>query len=158
MTNYLLNILGIVIMGVLIEIITPNGKMSKYIKSIFSIFVVFVLISPLSTISSNINITKYFDISTYQLDNNLLANINERKINAIEIDIENALADEQITNVNVDIYYELTNNEIIIQNVQVELKNAILNKRFEHINKYAFINEVLLRYVDIEERIIEYYE
>lgn len=158
MTNYLLNILGIVIMGVLIEIITPNGRMSKYIKSIFSIFVVFVLISPLATISTNVNISKYFDIITYQLDNNLLTDINDRKIDAIETDIENTLADEQITDVNVDINYELTNNEIIIQNVQIDLKNAILNRQFGHINKYAFINEIVLRYVDIEERIIEYYE
>ena len=38
MTNYLLNILGIVIMGVLIEIITPNGKNVKiYKKYIFNI-------------------------------------------------------------------------------------------------------------------------
>lgn len=158
MKDYLLNILGIVVIGVLIEIITPNGKMSKYIKSIFSIFVVFVLISPLATLSVNVNISKYFDISTYQLDGSLLSNINERKISALENDIENELADEQISNANVEINYELTNNEIIIQNVQIDLRNAILISKFEHIDKYAFINEIVLKYVDVEERNIEYYE
>ena len=36
MTGYILSILGIVIAGVLIDVIMPSGKINKYIKSIYS--------------------------------------------------------------------------------------------------------------------------
>ena len=40
MTSYILSILGIIVAGLLIDVIVPNGTISKYIKSIYSIFVV----------------------------------------------------------------------------------------------------------------------
>ena len=47
MTGYILSILGIIVIGILIDIIVPNGAINKYIKSIYSIFVVAVLINPI---------------------------------------------------------------------------------------------------------------
>ena len=46
MTAYILSVLGIVIAGVIIDVIIPAGSISVYIKSIYSIFVVAVIISP----------------------------------------------------------------------------------------------------------------
>ena len=47
MTGYILSVLGIIIAGVLIDVIIPNGTICKYVKSIYSIFVVAVLINPI---------------------------------------------------------------------------------------------------------------
>lgn len=46
MSAWLLSIVGVVSLGVLIEIIMPEGEHSKYIKGIFSLIVVFVIVAP----------------------------------------------------------------------------------------------------------------
>ena len=52
MTGYILSVLGIIIAGVLIDVIIPNGTICKYVKSIYSIFVVAVLINPIFNLVS----------------------------------------------------------------------------------------------------------
>ena len=47
MSGWLIGIVGVVSLGVLIEVLLPEGENSKYIKGIFSIIVIFVIISPL---------------------------------------------------------------------------------------------------------------
>ena len=41
---YLLTIVGVVFLMVVIELVLPDSKVSKYIKSIFAIFIVVVII------------------------------------------------------------------------------------------------------------------
>ena len=47
MSAWLIGIVGVVSLGVLIEIVLPEGENSKYIRGIFSIIVIFVIVSPL---------------------------------------------------------------------------------------------------------------
>ncbi len=47
MSGWLIDIVGVVSLGVLIEVLLPEGENSKYIRGIFSIIVIFVIISPL---------------------------------------------------------------------------------------------------------------
>ncbi len=47
MSGWLIGIVGVVSLGVLIEVLLPEGENSKYIRGIFSIIVIFVIISPL---------------------------------------------------------------------------------------------------------------
>lgn len=158
MTGYIANVLGIVVMSVMIEVILPSGTMAKYIKSIFAVFVIFVLISPLAQLKDKINLGKYLQYEDYAVDASLVNSINQRKVIALQYDIENALEKGEIINADVVINFDTTNNEIIIQNVCVDLSKAILNKDFTHINKYAYMNEIVLRYVSVEEKDIMYYE
>ena len=64
MSGYILSILGIVIVGVLVDIVVPSGTINKYIKSIYAIFVLAVILSPVikflsNTHDINVNITGY---------------------------------------------------------------------------------------------------
>ncbi len=43
MSAWLLSIVGVVSLGVLIELLLPEGENSKYIKGIFSVIVIFVI-------------------------------------------------------------------------------------------------------------------
>ena len=46
-STWIMSIVIIATVGVLIDVIIPEGEMDKYIKGIFSILVIFVIISPL---------------------------------------------------------------------------------------------------------------
>ncbi len=43
----MIGIVGVVSLGVLIEIVLPEGENTKYIRGIFSIIVIFVIVAPL---------------------------------------------------------------------------------------------------------------
>ena len=71
MSNYVLSILGVVLLGIIIDVIIPSGKINKYIKSIFSIFIIAVIISPVVKFLSNKNDFK-LDYNDYQIDQEYL--------------------------------------------------------------------------------------
>lgn len=59
MSAWLLSIVGVVSLGVLIEIIMPEGEHSKYIKGIFSLIVVFVIVAPFPKLLDSDGITDF---------------------------------------------------------------------------------------------------
>lgn len=47
MSAWVLSIVGVICLGVLLEILLPEGQTSKYVKGAFSLLVIFVVIAPL---------------------------------------------------------------------------------------------------------------
>ncbi len=47
MNAWLLSIVGVVSLGVLLEILLADGETSKYIKGVFALAVVLVLVAPI---------------------------------------------------------------------------------------------------------------
>ena len=66
MSGWLLGIVGVVSLGVLIEILLPEGENSKYIRGIFSIIVIFVIISPLPKLAKGDSV-KGFSTQTQEV-------------------------------------------------------------------------------------------
>lgn len=67
MSTWLLSIVGVVSLGVLIEIIMPEGEHSKYIKGIFSLVVVFVIISPFPKLIKGESTSDFFSSESVQI-------------------------------------------------------------------------------------------
>lgn len=44
---WIISIVGVICLGVLLEIVLPEGKTAKYVRGAFSLLVLFVMISPL---------------------------------------------------------------------------------------------------------------
>ena len=79
MAGYILSILGIVIAGIIIDIIVPSGNINKYIKSIYAIFVVAVILSPLiNYLSKEHDLTLHYD--DYQVSEQLLNYISKDRV------------------------------------------------------------------------------
>ena len=142
MTSYILSILGIIVAGLLIDVIVPNGTISKYIKSIYSIFVVAVLINPIFTLVKKAEdfTLRYQDITT---DQKLLEYIYLQRIDALESEIENTLNQEGFLNVDIILNYSIENDNLSYSTCVVNLKNVAINEDKQHINKYEFIKSVV---------------
>ena len=111
MKAYILSILGIVVAGIIIDIIIPSGTINKYIKSIYSIFIVAVLIMPIINFLQNPNFSiSYSDI---ELQKNVISYIYNVRVNNMEKDIENHFKYEGFNNLDIDISFSILNNEII---------------------------------------------
>lgn len=157
MSGYILSILGVVIVGVLVDIVVPSGTINKYIKSIYAIFVLAVILSPVIKFLSNshdINV----NITGYKINEDLMNYINTNKIKSIETNIENKLKDEGFDGIDIKINYSIESNELMINSCTVNMQNLVITSDKQHINKYEFIIEVVREYTNLADEEIIFYE
>lgn len=142
MKGYILSILGIVILGIFIDIILPSGSVNKYIKSLYSIFVIAVILNPLLTFFSQHKDFKlqYVD---YETNTKLLNYIYNQRVNALEKEIILECSSNGFDKIDINLNYIVENNQIVYSSCQINLKNLVIHTDKQHINKYEFINEVV---------------
>ena len=159
MNGYLVTLLGVIVLGVLIDVILPSGSISKYISGIFAIFVLFVIISPIITfIKNDYKITDYFTNVDIELNEKLLYNMNETKLNALETSIQEELNADGYCNVIIDIQFELVEENVKITQVLVDLTNLVINNLNANINKYVYIRQVVQANVNVAKEVIVFCE
>ena len=154
MAGYILSILGIIIAGVIIDIIIPSGSINKYIKGIYSIFVVAVLISPLVRF---LNKTRDFKISyqEYKVDAELLKYIYSMRASSTEENLENLLSNEGFLNIDIILEFSIQNEKLEYNSCKVNLKNMVISSDKQHINKYEFIKKIIKENTNLtDERIV----
>ena len=154
MKMYILSILGIVVAGMLIDIILPKGNINKYIKGIYSIFVVAVLVNPLlKVLSKTKNLT--INYKEYSADIKLLNYIYEKRCEKLEEEIEIIFSDQGYTNIKIYLEFSIENDELIYNSCKVDLKKLVISQDKQHINKYEFIKETIKELTNLtDERII----
>ena len=144
MGKWLLSVVGIIFLGVLFDLLYPNGKTNKLCKSIFGLISIFVIISPVFSLD-------YKELSTKVASNKLLIkNLNKSKNVYLKQKIELHLESRLINGVNVEIDSNLTLNEYEIENIYVDTTNLVLTENVTNINKYEVIQNEILSVVDID--------
>ena len=151
MTNWLLTIVGVIFLGVLFDVIYPNGKTNKLCKSIFGLLSLFVIISPILKI----------DIDKIKIDSvvntQLIENINKSKSESIKLQIDNHLKSCGINGAVVKIDTTLSEENFLIEKVYIDITNLVLTENSENINKYEVIINEISNLLNLDkERIIVY--
>jgi len=155
MSKYVLSILGIVMCGIIIDVILPNGNISKYIKGVYSIFVVAVIINPVVSFLSNKNQIK-LNYQTLEMDSELVLYIYEKRTNNLEKSIEEDLSNQGFKGIDIELQFSINNNEIKYNLCTVNLKNLSISQDKLHINKYEFIQGIVTDYVNLTNEEIVY--
>lgn len=154
MNDWLLNIVGVIFMGLLIELISPNGKTKNFIKSIFAIILIYVIILPLAGLTNN-SISLHLDDYKFANNTDLLFVINSAKNENLTTTLILHMQNKGIEGVDVTICSNLSSDENEIENVYVDTTNLVLSKNITHINKYEVILKVVQNFLNIEkEKII----
>lgn len=151
--SWLLSVIGIVVFGVLINLILPEGEIQKYIKAIFSVFVVFIMIYPILNIDiSKINYDDFFyNQTSVTVDEKYLENYKEKYRESLQNQCETVLNNNGYQNVRVEIYLNLSSEKFEIEKVYVNLKNLVINGNSVHIDKYKEIKSIIVSLLDVEE-------
>lgn len=151
--GWLLSVVGIVVIGVLVDLILPEGEMQKYIKAIFSVFMVFVMISPILKIDiNNIDLNKFvYNENSVSVNEDYLKNYNNAYKNSLEKICENQLKTQGFENVDVGILLNLSTTKFEISKVNLNLKNLVINPNGVHIDKYKEIKSIVISVLDIDE-------
>jgi len=155
---YLLSIVGVVILGVVIDLVLHEGSTAKYIKSLFALFVVFVIVAPLpKLINGDIDLGGLFTGSQYEIDNGFLNTRRLEQAEKLKSDTEKHLSANGFSNVVVDFSLDPNTSELKILAVYVDLTNLVLAGNNVHINKYTAIRELIKNYLLVDEgRVIMY--
>src|SRR5574344_47598 len=150
---YILSIVGIVFLGVLIDLIMPDGEMNKYIKGIFSLIALFVIISPVQKVfDKNFNIgDAFYDSTAVSIDSDFITATNKQVKNQLELTLKSKLTDAGFDNVSVEILCNLSNNQITIEKVIINISKMVINTNMAHINKYTEIKNVVTAYLAVKE-------
>ena len=158
-TGWIVSIVGVVVLGVLIDIILPEGQMQKYIKSIFSVIVVLTMVSPLFNIEiGNINFDQFiYNESSVELNQNYLNNYNEDYKTSLQNLLEENLKENGFGGVKVEITYNLSNNNFEIEKVVLDIKKLVINTNQVHIDKYKEIRAITVKLLNVEEDVVVIY-
>ena len=154
---YLLTIVGVVFLLVVIELILPDSKVSKYIKSIFAIFIVVVIITPLAKIiNSDFDWNNIFDSMQYEVDETFIENISQDNLKLFEQNLEDYI-NQTYEGARVSISANFEGEGMKINYIYVDLSNLVIIENSQHINYYTAVKELVKKQVDIdEERVIVY--
>jgi len=156
-SSFVLSICGIALIGVMVEIVLPNGKTSKLIKSVVSILSIFIIISPIKNINfKNLNITSIFD--EIEIDSEFISNRHSEKIKVIENMIEKNLMDNGFEEVIISINGKYINEKLEIENLYVDLRKLVLLSEDMNIDKYNHIVSIIKNIISVGEEKIVFYE
>ena len=98
MGEWLVGIVGIISLGLLLEILLPEGQTSKYVRGAFSLLVILVVISPIPKLLGgeyNLDLTGV----NYDIDLDYVQQASSQYTNIIEDNIENVLKEQGINSV-----------------------------------------------------------
>lgn len=153
MSAWLISIVGIIFLGVMIDILYPNGRTNAFCKSIFGVFSVFVLINPILKFDVN----KIKNIGNQFVNEELLMNLNSSQEESFRLKVEGLLKSNNIEGVDVEIRGKSENNGFEIENIYIDLSELVLTKNVTNINKYEVITNIILESIDIDPgRIVVY--
>ena len=159
-SSWLFSVLGVVLLGVLVDLLLPNGKLNGFTRAIFGFFTLVVIITPFpKMINKEIDLsTMIFNNATTEIDQDYLEVMTDKIIKTIENDLEKRLENAGFLNVDVIINYNLEKYAYKINFVSLNIKNLVINGNIAHINKYTEMVQVVTGYVDVEEDNVKFNE
>ncbi|MBO7327098.1 MAG: stage III sporulation protein AF [Clostridia bacterium] len=134
MSEWLIGVVGIIALGLLLEILIPEGQTSKYVKGAFSLLVIFAVISPLPKLLNG-EYQLDFAGAEYSVDRNYLVYTTSRYTSSIESDLEKVLAEQGIDSGVEIVIKEGSVKDIEFVRVKIHLTGIDKNQENTHITR-----------------------
>lgn len=134
MTAWIISIVGVVVLGVLVDVMLPEGSTAKYIKGVFGLIALAVMIAPLPKLfNKDFNFENLISDNTAQIqtDNNFIKDVmGDYKLKVVD-KIEKVLDEEGIEYDYVIVYldnsqvYEIDYISICLKNYNNQTANTV---------------------------------
>lgn len=155
MYSWLLNIVGVILISVLLEVILPSGKTAVFLKHIISLFVLYVVVNPIILFfTNNYNIFKGDGIS---VDLNYIYNNNLNKVEYYESEIIKNIELMGYKNVSVILNGGIFEEDLSFNLAFVDLTNVENNSKSEKDKIIEDIKNVVIEIAGVsKENIVVY--
>ena len=145
MSEWLIGIVGIISLGLLLEILIPEGQTSKYVKGAFSLLVIFVVISPLPKLLNG-EYDFNFEGVSYEVDNDYLAYTANEYTSSLAENIETILQNEDIRSSVKIVAKDGCARDIDVVVVKIYLSGIDEKDENTHISR---VKELVTKYLDV---------
>ena len=148
---WVLSVAGISVLGVLVELILPNGQTKKYIKGVFAFVVVLIIIMPLpKLLRREFKAEDIFKEDAVIIQDDFVYEINRNRLVKIEEMIELDLKEKNISGVEIRLNANIFTSDMVIDSVFVDLNNLVLTENLQHKDINEIIVDSVLKYVNIQ--------
>ena len=134
MSQWIVGVVGIISLGLLLEILIPEGQTSKYVKGAFSLLVIFVLISPLPKLLGG-EYDFNFDGVSYEIDTDYLTYATNQYTRTLEDDLEEILKEQGIQSTVEIVVKDGNVKDIDFVSVKIFLSGIDENEKNTHITR-----------------------
>ncbi len=157
-TSWVLSVIAVCIIAALLPLFLHGGKTESTVKKCVGIILTFMIVSPLPAIFGQLK--SFGDIidSNYKFDVDFVDYTNSYMLSCIEKNIEKELAETGITQATVAFDAEYVDGELLVKNIIVYLDKSVIDKKFEHIDKYTAVKNAVKNNFNISEENIVIYE
>lgn len=141
MSAWLISIVGVVSLGVLIEIVLPDGDNTKYIRGIFSIIVIFVIISPLPKMMKG-DFFKEFaseDGAQIEIDEDYYQAVRDSIHQSVIDGIKEKLSSNGYENVEFDVTFD--------ENYAYAVEKVVVKSSFASEEEWQKVKKIISEYV-----------
>lgn len=149
MKIWVLNLVGISLMGILIEILLPSGKTNKYIKGVLSLVTISVVISPIISIFTNQSAIKNFFDQDIVVDEQFVASTNQSSNQREEKLIESMLESQGYKGVEINIIRS-SDSQNKIEFVKICTKNMVIDSENSNIDIKGKITSLVSKRLKID--------
>lgn len=149
MKIWVLNLVGISLMGILIEILLPSGKTNKYIKGVLSLVTISVVISPIISIFTNQSAIKNFFDQDIVVDEQFVASTNQSSNQREEKLIESMLESQGFKGVEINILPS-SDSQNKIEFVKICTKNMVIDSENSNIDIKGKITSLVSKRLKID--------
>lgn len=137
MRAWLLSVVGIVFMGIMVDVISPEGKTNTFIKSVFAIVLLYVMINPIvAYFNSGVKLNTSV---TWKTDEELLNVIEEQRTEELRLRIVGGLTESGYSQYDVEISGNMEDNKFNVSKINVYLVDDVLSNMDKHINNSKVI-------------------
>lgn len=152
---WILSILGIVIVGALVDLLLPSGRMNKYVKSVVAAITVLIIVLPLpGLIKNNFKFDGGIMKDDTKLDESFIDYVTRAKLSYLESGLIEALNKEGIRGVTAVIKGDFKDNKINIKSVTINLQNVVIDDDLQHINKYELLEKMVTKFLNVDKGVV----
>ena len=154
---WIVSVVCAVLLGVLVEVVLPSGRLSKLLKIVVSLLVMIVIVSPIKDVDlKNFGIENFF--GGLKIDQNFVDERNKDEVENIQNQIVENLSKNGYFKVAIKIEGSFESDGLKIKAVVVDLENLVLKDESLNINKYTNISEIIKSVVNVENEKVIFYE
>ena len=153
MTAWILSIVGIVFVGIIFDMIRPEGKLSTFIKSIFAIITLFVIVSPIPKLLQK----KWNWDWDFEWSDEYLQSVTTGKVLYYQDQIRQNLENMGYQQVDVLIKWNQENSTQNMEKIYIDFTKYVLNGGDKHKIEYEKIEEMIVKLINIEKENIIFY-
>jgi hypothetical protein len=154
-----LSIVGVVLLGLLGDIMLPEGQTNKYIKSVFAIMTVFVITAPIpALLKTEIELSDIFgEQAQYDIDKGFIDTVNRQKADSLTKAAEVALVGAGYVGAEFSVAYENKNNELVFTHIFVDISNLEYSGDAANTNINDGIKQIFINIFSVVGEVISIY-